>query len=62
MVGRKGKSIVLTLVLVAVLVVLAKPYLFATQSVFATTPEPYQAYQQALSNGEPIFLEFYATW
>jgi hypothetical protein len=60
--GTKGKIIVIAFVLMAVLAILAKPHVFTTQRAFAVTPEPYQAYQQALAKGELIFLKFYAAW
>ncbi|MBS4026485.1 MAG: hypothetical protein KGZ96_12525 [Clostridia bacterium] len=56
-----GKKIVLLVVLVAVVAVLAKPLLMPKRE-FAVTPFPYTAYQQALADGKPIFLEFYASW
>lgn len=63
---QKGKIIILAVVLIAVIGIFAKPYFFteeiSNERVFAVTPKPYQAYQQALANGEPIFLEFYGSF
>jgi thiol:disulfide interchange protein len=60
-VSAAGKKIVLLVVLVAVVAVLAKP-LIMPKRVFTVTPFPYTAYQKALKEGKPIFLEFYASW
>lgn len=60
--GRKGKTLIITIVLVVALGILVKPYIFPKEKNFAITPEPYQVYQQAVKQGRPIFLEFYATW
>ncbi len=60
--NKKSKKIILTIVLVAVLGILAKPYFFPNEKAFAVTPKPYQAFKQAMENGQPVFLEFYASW
>ncbi|AKL96359.1 hypothetical protein CACET_c29150 [Clostridium aceticum] len=60
--GRKEKTFVLMIVLALVIGVLAKPYLFTTKKTFHVTEQPYQTYQEALSAGKPVFLEFYAVW
>jgi thiol:disulfide interchange protein len=60
-VSSTGKKLVLLVVLVAVIAVLAKPLLIPKRE-FTVTPFPYTAYQQALAEGKPILLEFYASW
>ncbi len=61
----KLKNAILTVVILLVVGVIAKPYipfLNVTDRQFAVTPAPYQAYEQALAENRPVFLEFYADW
>lgn len=62
--SRKAKAILLAVVALLAAGVLVKPYLpaGAGKQAFAVTPDPDLAYQEALSAGRPVFLEFYATW
>ena len=59
MLERKRKILVLILVLTAVVGILAKPYLFNSKKDLNTTSTLIEAYQKALVDGKPIFLEFY---
>ncbi len=59
----KLKKIIVLVVALAALAIVAKPYVPALnsgQGEFTVTPNPYNAYHQALGRGEPVFLEFYA--
>lgn len=62
----KYRNIILTVVIILVVGVLARPYIpFLNpggEEEFATTPQPYSAYEEALQGAKPIFLEFYAGW
>ena len=61
----KYKTIVLTIVLVLVIGVLVRPYLpflNSNDEGLGITPQPLNVYEEATAQGEPIFLEFYASW
>ena len=61
----KYKTIVITVVLLLVAGVLARPYipfLNSNNEGLEITPEPLNVYEEATAQGEPIFLEFYASW
>lgn len=61
----KYKTVILAVVLVLAIGVLAKPYipfLNPENDEFQVTPEPLNVYEEAMAQGEPVFLEFYASW
>ncbi|HSW35712.1 MAG TPA: hypothetical protein VLH18_03820 [Candidatus Limnocylindrales bacterium] len=67
---QKYRYIFLTVVAIVIIAVLLYPSLAnfspldeeLSAAVFAPTPEPYTAYNEALAAGRPIVLEFYARW
>ena len=59
------RKIILAVVILLVAGVIARPYipfLNPEEEAFSVTPQPYSAYEEALEEGKPIFLEFYASW
>lgn len=60
------RKIILAVVILLVVGVIARPYIpFLNpdeEEAFSVTPQPYSAYEEALEEGKPIFLAFYASW
>jgi len=61
------RKIILAIVILLAVGVIARPYFpflnpGEEEGAYSVTPQPYSAYEEALQEGKPIFLEFYASW
>ncbi len=62
------RKIILAIVILLAVGVIARPYIpflspeSGEKGAISVTPQPYSAYEEALQEGKPIFLEFYASW
>lgn len=66
--GKKGKYVILAVVLLAVAAILLVPRLGGEKeekkggTEFAVTANPRQSLAKAKEEGRPVLLEFYAQW
>jgi thiol:disulfide interchange protein len=61
--GKESKTIVFILVVLVAGFLLLRPYLWpaaGSDAEFITTSNPQAAMDRALSEGRPVFLEFYS--